>query len=241
VVPDEAELADVLTKIALALLSEASLKEDLSRLVRVTCDLIPTCSGASVSMIVDGEPTTVATTDHVTLQLDLVQYSADDGPCVAALGGEAIRIGFVPADTRFPHFAIGAADRRVLSVLSTPAIDHGTVVGSLNLYSHVEEGFDEQARGTALVMAGEIANALIKSSVLATSRELRDQLQEQHDASVVTSRAEGVLMSIQDCSAAQAEVLLRNAAAANQEPIIRTTERILASVETGRHDSAETR
>lgn len=62
-----------------------------------------------------------------------------------------IRIGFAPTDQRFPHFAVGAADQRVLSVLSTPAIDHGSVVGSLNLYSHREEPFEQRDRDTAAI------------------------------------------------------------------------------------------
>ena len=59
-------------------------------------------------------------TDRVALQMDLVQYDNNEGPCITALTGETIRIGFAPTDQRFPHFAVGAADRRVLSVLSTP-------------------------------------------------------------------------------------------------------------------------
>ena len=119
-------------------------------------------------MLVDGEPSTVAVTERVALELDMVQYRNDDGPCIAAPG--AVRpyaIGFLPDAERFPHFAAGAADRRVLSVLSTPAIDHGRVVGSLNLYSPgAEDGFDEHDRQTGLVLAAEIASALVKSAVL---------------------------------------------------------------------------
>jgi GAF domain-containing protein len=229
--PDEQlRLTEALTKLALSLLKEHSLTADLDRLVRVTCKLIAHCSGGSVSMLVDGEPSTVATTDRVTLQLDVVQYENNDGPCIAALGGESVRIGFIPAGERFPHFAAGAADRRVLSVLSTPAIDHGRVVGSLNLYSRREDAFDEHDRSTALVMAAEIATALVKSALAGTATEIRDELQRQHDTAVVFSRAQGVLMAIQECSAAQAGDLIRRAAEDNAEPLIATAERIIAAV-----------
>jgi GAF domain-containing protein len=119
-------------------------------------------------------------TDRVTLQFDLVQYDAGDGPCVAALGGEMIRIGYLAADERFPRFARGAADRPVQSVLSTPAIDHGHVVGSLNPYSHDVDAFDDQTQDIALVMAAEVAHALVRSAVLSTARTTREQLQAQH-------------------------------------------------------------
>jgi GAF domain-containing protein len=190
-------------------------------------------------MMIDGAPSTVATTDRVTLELDLVQYNDEDGPCITALGGEGVRIGFIPSDQRFPHFAIGAADRRVLSVLSTPAIDHGQVVGSLNMYSQRENAFDKQDRSTALVIAAEIATALVKSTVLDTAATMRERLQEQHDTAVLTSRAQGVLMAIHDCSAAQAGDLIRRAADENDEPVILTAERILSSVQADSKSSAD--
>jgi len=228
--PDEVRLSSVLTSLAVKLLNDTSLKADLERLAGVTCRLIETSSGASVSMLVEGEPTTVAVTDRVSLQLDVMQYEAGDGPCLTALGGEMIRIGFLAADERFPHFAQGAADRRVQGVLSTPAIDHGQVVGSLNVYSHHVDAFDDRAHDTALVMAAEIAHAVVRSATLATARTTRDRLQEQHDESVLVSRAQGVLIALHDCSVAQATDLIRNAADSNGERLVTTAERILETV-----------
>jgi len=235
--PRDLRLSQVLTSLAVALLNDTSLKGDLETLSRVACRMIARCSGASVSMLVEGEPTTVAVTDRVALHLDLVQYEADDGPCIAALGGEMIRIGYIAADERFPHFARGAADRRVQSVLSTPAIDHGEVVGSLNVYSHQRDAFDEQAHDTALVMAAEVAHAVVRSVTLSTARLTRDRLQEQHDEVTLVSRAQGVLMALHDCSTAQADDLIRNAADSNGERLVTTAQRILASVQ---HDDLTT-
>jgi len=207
----------------------------------VACRLIPECSGASISMLVEGEPSTVATTDRVALELDVAQYEGDDGPCVRALGGEMIRIGYIPVDERFPHFARGAADRRVLSVLSTPAIDHGDVVGSLNLYSRRQQGFDDGAEAVAQVIAAEVAHALVRSAVLSTARSTRERLQEQYDEHVLLSRAQGVLMALHDCSVAQADDLIRNAADRNGERLITTAERILSTVRSAESSEATSR
>jgi GAF domain-containing protein len=146
------------------------------------------------------------------------------------LTGEGIRIGYLPADERFPHFAVGAADQRVLSVLSTPAIDRGSVVGSLNIYSRVRDAFDERDRDAATIIAAEIANALRKSTVLSAAMNIRDRLQEEHDEVVLVARAQGVLMSIHECSSAQARDLIRHAAEGNNESLIVVAERILASM-----------
>jgi GAF domain-containing protein len=234
--PEDVQLGQLLTSLAVALLKDTTLKADLERLSRVACRIIERCSGASVSMLVEGEPTTVAVTDTVSLELDLVQYDDGDGPCIAALGGEMIRIGYLARDERFPHFARGAADRRVQSVLSTPAIDHGHVVGSLNVYSRYVDAFDDRARDMALVMAAEIAHALVRSAVLSTARTTRDRLQEQHDETTLVARAQGVLIALHECSVAQAHDLIRNAAHSNGEQLRATAERILETV----HDDTET-
>lgn len=238
--PNELRLTEALTELSLVLLTDATLKGDLDRLVRVAVQVVPECSGASVSMLVDGQPSTVATSDRVAMQLDLVQYDNHDGPCVEALGGQTIRIGFAPTDERFPHFAIGAADQRVLSVLSTPVIDDGTVVGSLNLYSQTEEAFGEDDRGIAAIFASEIATALVKSSAFGAAQHIRDRLQEKSDETTVVAQAQGLLMTFQDCSAAQAAALIRNAANDNGEAIITTAERILTTVTHEQGQSTDT-
>jgi GAF domain-containing protein len=228
--PDDLRLAVALTDLAMEILRDSTFKGDLDRLSRMACHLIPTCSGASISMMVEGEPTTVATTDRLSLELDMVQYDNNEGPCVTALGGEWVRIAYLRADDRFPHFAVGAADRRVRSVLSTPVIDHGTVLGSLNLYSQVANGFDKTAEDAAVVVAAEVAHAFIKSTVLGTARTTAERLQEQHDESILVSRAQGLLMALQDCSSAQAADLIRRAADDNGERLITTAERILSTI-----------
>jgi GAF domain-containing protein len=227
--PDSSRLGSILSDLAVTLLTQTSLKEDLQRLARLATDLIEDCSGASISMVVEGLPTTVAATDRVSLEIDVVQYEADSGPCVVSLGGEMIRIGYIPHDERFPHFAIGAADRRVLSSLSLPAIDHGVVVGSLNLYSRKPDTFAGEPTNIALVLAAEVANAIAKSVLLATASQTRDALQAQHDEAILVARASGIMTVVHDCSAATAERLLRNAANDNGEALIKTAERILAN------------
>jgi GAF domain-containing protein len=226
----EERLTTALNEIAIALLTESSLTADLTRLTELACQLVSDCSGGSVSMLIDGFPTTVAVSDRVAMQLDLVQFDHGEGPCVTALGGETVRIAYVPSDQRFPNFVIGAADRRVLSVLSTPAVDHGTTVGSLNLYSRKSGAFGDTDRNIAAIIAVEIANALMHSALLHTGMNVRDRLQQQHDEKVLVSRAEGALAAVQHCSSVQAGTLIRNAAQQNSEAMITTAERILSAV-----------
>jgi len=229
-VSDE-RLTEALTTLAVVLLTERTLKADLERLARLACRLIPGCTGGSVALLVDGEPTTVAVTDRVALEVDMVQYDNSEGPCIRCVGGEVVRVALVAGDERFPHFAAGAADRRVQSVLSTPVIDHGTVIGTLNLYGQRPAAFDTAGEEVALVIAAEVANAVTRSTFLARASTTRDALQAEHDEAVVVSRAQGAVMAMHDTSAAQALDLIRNAAATNDERLAVVAERILGALE----------
>jgi GAF domain-containing protein len=169
-------------------------------------------------------------TDHIALELDLAQYSGDEGPCIRALAGNTIRVGYLPDDERFPHFAAGAADQRVLSVLSTPIRHDGAIIGTLNVYSRQSNAFDANDENIANVISAEAANAIAKSELLVTARTVREQLQAEYDEATLISRAEGMLMVLQDCSVEQATHLIQNAAQANAEAMIVTAERILTAV-----------
>jgi GAF domain-containing protein len=224
---DHRQLTEALAELAGVLFTQRSLKEDLVRLIRLACTTIPACSGASVSMLIEGQPSTSAATDRVAFELDLVQYDHDEGPCVAALGGQIIRVGFVANDDRWPHFAVGAADRRVQSVLSVPVHDGDAVVASLNVYSREPDAFDEAAENLGRVFAAEIAAALVKSTLYSEARSTADRLQEQHQEASQVAMAQGVLMALHEVSADQAIALIRGAADANSERLIEAARRIL--------------
>jgi GAF domain-containing protein len=223
------QLATVLTRLALALLNESSLTDDLERIACTAHDVIPNCSGASVALLVDGTPTTLSVSQRVALELDMVQYHAAEGPCLTALGGEAIRVGLLLEDERFPHFAVGAADQRIQSVLSMPILDAAVVVGTLNLYSRAAHAFDDAAELAARVLTAEAAHAIARSRFYAEASGARADIQRHYDEDAVVSMAEGVLMALQRCSAEQARALVLDAARHNREPLIDAAERILAS------------
>jgi GAF domain-containing protein len=225
--PDQEELALTLTKLAVAVLREKSLADDLRRLTRLTARLISRSTAVSIALLVDGEPTTVAVSDRVALEVDLVQYDNSEGPCLLALQGNSVRVAHLPTDERFPHFAIGAADQRIQSVLSTPIFYDNRVIGTINTYSRVEQAFSDADADMAAIVATAAANAIAKTELLGTVQTIRDQLQAEFDEAAVVAQAQGILMAIQQCSAAQAEGIVRLAAEQNTETLIEVALRII--------------
>jgi anti-anti-sigma factor len=234
--PPEQQLRDIMTELAGIVLTARSLRADLEQIIEFGCAVIPGCSAASLALLVDGRPTTVTVNDRIALELDFVQYDGTEGPCLAALDGKRIRVDVLEADERFPHFALGAADHRIHSVLSTPIVHDGEVVGTLNLYAHEPSAFDDTAEHIALVASGQAAQAIARSDVLTATRIRRDQLQAHYDEKAIVARAQGVLIATQRCSAEQAANLIRHAATATDEPLLTVAWRIL---ETARRNAAQ--
>ena len=186
--PVEPQLCEVITELAGIVLNAASLREDLEQVIGFSCRVLPGCDAGSIALLIDGAPTTVAVHEHVALELDVVQYRNDEGPCLSALGGERIRVDIVDADERFPHFAAGAADHRVNSVLSMPIHHHGDVVGTLNFYSFEPNAFDDTAEDIARLASSQAAHAIVRSDVLTAARQRRDQLQAHYDQTALVAR-----------------------------------------------------
>jgi GAF domain-containing protein len=224
------QLQAALAELALAVFTSRALSENLERLVGVSWRLVPTCAAGSIALLVDGQPATTAVTDHLAFELDLAQYDAGEGPCLTALGGQTVRFAVLDESERFPHFAIGAADRRIRSVLSTPIRHDDDIIGTLNLYSRQPDGFDEQAQRVADVTAAEAGTAIITSRIYEQARQRRDELQAIHDEEAQISQAQGALMAMQRCSAEQATGLLAHAADATGDELIAVAHRILDEV-----------
>ena len=224
------QLTQVIVELASALLTEHSLRDDLEGVIRFACQVVPGCSAASVALVIDGAPTTVAVSEHIALELDIVQYETADGPCLVALDGGQIRVDVLDADDRFQHFAAGAADHQVNSVLSMPIIHDADVVGTLNFYGRDTNVFDDTAEGIARLASTQAAEALARCEAITAAHERRDQLQALYDEQTLRPRAQGVLIASQRCSTEQARHLIDNAADQRDTPLT-IAHRILAAAQ----------
>lgn len=152
--PDPQQLAITLTQLAAAVLREKTLAGDLSRLTRLTMKLIEPAAAISVALLVDGHTTTAAASDRVAIELDLVQNAEDEGPCLLALDGRSVRVALLATGERFPHFAIGAADQRIKSVLSVPILSDGDMIGTMDIYSQHPDAFDDEHDAMTIIANG---------------------------------------------------------------------------------------
>jgi GAF domain-containing protein len=104
---------------------------------------------------------TVASSDVTAAQVDEVQYSLYQGPCLHSIRtGEHVRIDDLVFDQRWWEYAVRALARGVRSSLSIPVSAQSDPVGSINLYSDRPRFFDDTQTQRAEQFAAEATDAV---------------------------------------------------------------------------------
>jgi transcriptional regulator with GAF, ATPase, and Fis domain len=207
--------AAALSALAQFQVTETTVGEALQRIADITLEAVPAARVVGMSMIDDdGQPTTAVYTDDESPDIDEVQYRDNSGPCLEAWRNNVVlKIPSVEeqADT-YPGFAAACRRHGVKSTLSLPMTAGAVAVGALNLYAHVEDGFDDddEALGKDLAAAG--AAVMVNVSAYWTAFDLSSQLTEAIESRAVIEQAKGMLMASRpDLTADEAFDLLRGA------------------------------
>jgi transcriptional regulator with GAF, ATPase, and Fis domain len=185
-----------LSRVIRLLSTQRTLPARLEAVVGIVKRTVPNCDAAGIVLLVNGEPTSVAVTDRLTMEVDLIQYETGEGPCLAALeDAHVVRIDILERDSRFTRFAPGALDRGLRSVLSTPLEVNGDSVGALNMYSMQANAFDEATEAAVRPLAGYAAEVISTSPLYAYSLDMVDGLLENLESRALIEQATGVLMA----------------------------------------------
>jgi GAF domain-containing protein len=227
-------LVSTLQQLAEVLQTQRTLGAALAGIAEAATVSVPRCDAASVAISIEGRPSSAAITGRIALELDMVQYDADDGPCLTAFREiTTVRVDLVDEGERFPHIAVAGQRLGVKSVLSLPATWGNDVVGTLNLYSR-RGPFDETAVSIALVLAAQVAIAVSRSPEFAAARNVVEEAQRDADDSAEVNIATGLLMVNEACTAEQADGLLRRAAALDEQTLVQIAHRIIEQHRTSR-------
>src|SRR5215211_6249096 len=157
------DLVNSLEQLADLLQTQRTLGGTLASIAEAATVSVPGCDAATIAISIGGRPATAAMTGTVALELDMVQYDNDDGPCLTSFrNASALRIDLYEQGEMFPHVAIAARKLGVVAVLSVPSIWGGETIATLNLYSRLGP-FDESAETVGAVLATQVAIAVSRS------------------------------------------------------------------------------
>jgi hypothetical protein len=153
------------------LVETTDLGDLLGAVTELAVQSVPGCESASITMIRDGAPATVASSDARALNLDETQYSEGEGPCLQAVRTDSIvRVDDLAAATPgHPAWRVAATKVGVNGTLSVPIAADANIAAALNLYTGARTGWPEHAQFAAEALATYAGDAITLSYRLASS------------------------------------------------------------------------
>ena len=221
------DLVNSLHRLAELLQTQHTLGRALANIAEAAAVSVPGCDAATIAISIGGRPATAAMTGTVALELDMVQYDNDDGTFLTAFrSASALRLDLYERGEAFPRVAIAGRRLGIRAVLSVPSIWGTETIATLNIYSR-SGPFDESAETIAAVLAAQVAIAVSRSPEFAAARAVVEEAQRDTDDHSDIAFATGLLIGSQDCTREQAEGLLRQAAAQDEQSILQIAHRII--------------
>lgn len=190
----------------------ASVQEYLQAVVERTAEVVGVPGSFSISVMLYGQPVTVATSDRLAWEADQVEFDAVDGPCVESMATGALCTDIdLEAETRWPAWAAMANLIGFRSAAAVPGALGPSDWLALNLYSVEPDAFPAATVHRAERFLAEVARTLPVALRLSEQNRLVAQLQEALASRATIDQALGVLMAQNRCSRDDAFGILRRA------------------------------
>jgi GAF domain-containing protein len=202
--------ADV-AETARLLFSAGGVQDTLAQVVAVAVSTIDGCDHAGIFLVVGALVTTPVLTDGLVVELDELQRSIGEGPCLDAISqGLAFYAEDLAVDDRWARFGPEAAARGVRSLLAVPLLADGTI-GALNLYGRLPQAFGVADRARGLILAALAAAAHSSAQVHEGEEQRAANLHDALASREVIGQAQGILMERERITADEAFGILRRA------------------------------
>jgi GAF domain-containing protein len=159
------DLAARMAELARATAAPRSVNDVLTDVTAAAKELIPGAESAGVLMVgKGGRFESLAGTDELPHQLDILQMKFNEGPCVqAALDETIIRTDDFRDERRWPQYSPAVVEIGVLSGLSLKLYTANRTAGALNLFGFKPNAFNQADETMGTVLAAQAAAAILAS------------------------------------------------------------------------------
>jgi GAF domain-containing protein len=210
---------------------------DLDVILQAVCDqvirVIPGADMASITLIREEAPQTVASTDRRAVEIDSTQYAQGDGPCLrAADTGAVVRVEVETAKELWPHFAESSLAVGVGSYLAAPLTVDSTLSGAMNLFGFGAHGFRETEAKLLDLYTTFVVFGLRATRRYLNARSEVGQLRKALVSRSVIDQAKGILMAVHTLTAEQAFQLLVTRSQHENQKLHTVASRLVAQVST---------
>lgn len=193
--PPISELGVIVGRAKVFLLTEQTAQRAVVELAEAARMSIEHTEGAGVSLIMNGERTSVGYTDSYVLAADALQYELKEGPCLTAWAtGEHQIIDDTIHDGRWKSWSAAAAEAGVRSCASSPLMRGKEAIGAMKIYSRSPNAFSPADARVLDHLATSAAALLGHIQTSDTPRRLSLEMNEALESRTLTDVAKGILM-----------------------------------------------
>ncbi|KRE29040.1 histidine kinase [Mycobacterium sp. Soil538] len=187
--PTNQELAQRMAELARAVAGPRSVDDVLNDVTREVMELIPTTDACGVLFVGKaGRFESVAGTSELPHELDRLQMTFQEGPCLeAALDEPIVRADDFAAEQRWPRYSAAAVDLGVRSGLSFKLYTSSQTAGALNLFALKPNAFGGKDETIGAILAAHAAAAIMAS-------RQHEQLQSALSTRDRIGQAKGIIM-----------------------------------------------
>ncbi len=175
-----------------------------------------------ITLLRDRKAATIGWSSDSAREVDEIQYSLSQGPCLTAAKEEReVNVPDLLRENRWgPDYANAVASHGLRSVLSLPFNLQGEAKAALNLYSDVPHKFDEKAAAKARGYTREISQALRLAVRFSLHTDSAANLRATLESRTIIDIAVGIVMAQNRCSQ-QAAVQILTEASSNSNTKLR--------------------
>jgi GAF domain-containing protein len=206
-------LAAEFVSIGQCIMSASTIDEALRVVLEHIVNILDGCEAATLTRLQVGRFSTVASTAGVAVDVDMLQYTYDEGPCVEAVRSQGpVRTGDLRADDRWPSLRRSATGNPMRSVLScglSQQAPDGDLLESINTYGTRLQAFHEDSLEMLVLMCAHIGVLLTMSRSSEGSTRAVQELRLAIETRDVIGQAKGILMERHHITADAAFDVLR--------------------------------
>jgi hypothetical protein len=155
-----------------------------------------------ITLLRDRKAATIGWSSDSAREVDEIQYSLSQGPCLTAAEEEReVNVPDLFEEDRWgPDYANAVASHGLRSVLSLPFNLQGEAKAALNLYSDAPHKFDERAAAKARGYTREISQALRLAVRFSLHTDSAANLRATLESRTIIDIAVGIVMAQNRCS-----------------------------------------
>lgn len=174
----------------------------------------------AVTVRVNGRTMTAAASSERALELDHLEQSVGDGPCIAALREMSpVIVNDISSDLRWPELNRQFAERGVRSALGVPLEISAEASAALNFFASSPGAFSPNVYDKAIGFAAAAHNTLHLSVRIGTALRRAEDLEAAMQSRTAINLACGVIMAQNRCSQTEAMEILTRVASNRQRKL----------------------